>query len=68
LANQCEYYPCHNEPCIGFKCDYCYCPLYYTECESKGGKPKFIQLNKEELKDCSDCMLPHTPEFEIDLR
>ena len=50
----CEYFPCHNSKEIN--CLFCFCPLYYLEC---GGD--FIILQNG-IKDCSNCLIPHTPE------
>jgi Zn-finger protein len=61
MANICDYYPCHD-PIKGFSCEYCYCPLYESDCKNVGN-PKFIEVRKGSIKDCSDCILPHKPEF-----
>jgi Zn-finger protein len=63
VANECEWYPCHHKPCEGFSCEFCYCPLYEIECKYYGGNPKFINTSREVIKDCTDCMLPHLPDF-----
>ena len=63
MANICEYYPCHKNPCIGFDCTYCMCPLYEKDCEKLGGTPEYIKINRGEVKDCSNCQLPHTTDF-----
>jgi len=48
---------CHNiEP---LNCLFCYCPLYETECNGN-----FIILENG-VKDCSNCTIPHEPEFII---
>ena len=55
----CKHYPCHkdtNEE--DFDCLLCYCPLY--EAEACGGKYTLIHKKKRSIKDCSDCVLPHT--------
>lgn len=52
----CEFYPCHQTDRLN--CLFCFCPLYSIEC---GGN--FKQINKKNgqiIKDCSDCLLPHT--------
>lgn len=54
---ECFYFPCHKikeENESKFNCMFCFCPLYLmgTEC---GGNYKYI----EEIKDCSDCFIPH---------
>lgn len=54
----CEYFPCHkiNDE-NSFNCLFCYCPLYLIpEC---GGN---FTLLKNEIKDCSKCLLPHRKE------
>jgi len=47
----CEFYPCHNVEYIN--CLFCFCPLYNMDC---CGNFKMIG----DLKDCSDCLLPHS--------
>lgn len=52
---ECPYYPCHKLK--DMLCVYCYCPLYYdVEC---GGNYVILPNG---IKDCSDCVRPHTPE------
>lgn len=52
----CEYYPCHKAERIN--CLFCFCPLYSTDC---GGNCKWIyDRNGKLIKDCSDCIIPHT--------
>lgn len=55
----CEYYPCHKSDKIN--CLFCFCPLYLVnDC---GGNCSYIKdKNGREIKDCSECMLPHTPD------
>lgn len=49
----CEYYPCHKVDTDKFNCWGCYCPLYpYEDC---GGGYYLIG----NIKDCSECLLPH---------
>ena len=52
----CHYLPCHKVNNVDeFNCMFCYCPLYFfDEC---GGKYK----DKSGIKDCSDCLIPHSP-------
>lgn len=53
---KCEFFPCHkidNED--EFNCLFCFCPLYMLKNEC-GGNFK----DKNGIKDCSDCVLPHT--------
>ncbi|MCL1987353.1 MAG: cysteine-rich small domain-containing protein [Firmicutes bacterium] len=52
---QCEYFPCHAvKNADDFNCLFCYCPLYNCDC---GGNFTIAG----ELKDCSNCVLPHIP-------
>lgn len=52
----CEYFPCHKvENTNEFNCLFCYCPLYLLK-EHCGGNFKYTN----EIKDCSDCTLPHS--------
>ena len=52
---ECEHFPCHKGVnAQEFNCLFCYCPLYSMD--NCGGN--FI-MNKEGLKDCSNCLLPH---------
>ena len=55
----CEYFPCHETADIKqFNCLFCYCPLYVLG-KHCGGNPVF---QKNGIKDCSKCILPHRPE------
>ena len=55
----CKFYPCHNK-IEQINCMFCYCPLYrINDC---GGNYNIININGKELKDCSNCVLPHKPE------
>lgn len=57
---ECEYYPCHeNADPEAFNCLFCYCPLYMLKDECGGD---FEYLEGSGIKDCSKCMLPHSPE------
>ncbi len=49
---ECEFYPCHKAEKLN--CLFCYCPLYFLEC---GGS---YRLTSRGLKDCSQCLLPHS--------
>lgn len=54
----CPYYPCHHTEHMN--CLFCFCPLYLTDC---GGNYRMIKgKNGKRIKDCSDCLLPHTEE------
>jgi Zn-finger protein len=58
---ECKYFPCHTAPdCGDFNCLFCYCPLYSlgTQC---GGN--FIYSGEKMIKNCTDCHLPHLPEY-----
>lgn len=50
----CEWFPCHDTEYLN--CLFCFCPLYPTE--ACGGEYKIL---KNGLKDCSNCLLPHSP-------
>ena len=61
----CEWFPCHdtgptnkftaNGEFIRINCLFCFCPLYpYENC---GGDFKILENG---LKDCSNCLLPHS--------
>lgn len=52
----CEYFPCHKvNDTDSFNCLFCYCPLY-TLGDKCGGNFKI----KYGVKDCSDCLIPHS--------
>jgi len=64
LAHICDYFPCHRPWKEGMTCKNCYCPLYkYKDCKHFGGNPKFLKDKGGLIKDCSDCTLPHEPDF-----
>jgi len=50
---KCEYWPCHDLKKVN--CLFCYCPLYHID--DCGG----IYKLKNDIKDCSNCTLPHDP-------
>lgn len=56
---ECEYFPCHKgaDP-ERFNCLFCYCPLYVLDEDCGGG----FCYTPEGVKDCSSCLLPHSPE------
>lgn len=55
---KCEYFPCHSTTRPDeFNCMFCYCPLYGLK-DQCGGNFKYL---KNGIKDCSDCMIPHSP-------
>ena len=52
----CMYLPCHKTKNVDeFNCMFCYCPLYFLD--DCGGNYQ----NKHGIKDCSNCLIPHTP-------
>lgn len=52
--DKCEYFPCHKIKNIeNFNCMFCYCPLYAYDC---GGQYTTTENN---IKDCSNCLIPH---------
>lgn len=53
----CPYFPCHQTEGECFNCLFCYCPLYALG-EDCGGN---FTYTKEGIKDCSNCMIPHSP-------
>lgn len=62
MANLCEAYPCHSGITSDFACEFCYCPEY--DDPNCAGSPKWIELaNRGRIKDCSECLLPHTSEY-----
>ncbi|MDO5563928.1 MAG: cysteine-rich small domain-containing protein [Eubacteriales bacterium] len=51
----CEYFPCHNmKNEDDFNCLFCYCPLYAL---GKNCKGNYLYIN--DIKDCSNCIIPH---------
>lgn len=56
---RCEYFPCHKISADTLNCLFCFCPLYYALCP---GKPRYIDVNGSQVKDCSECDYPHRPE------
>ena len=56
--NQCAYFPCHStKNPDDFNCLFCYCPLYVLG-EDCGGNYQYLDNG---IKDCSACLLPHSP-------
>lgn len=54
----CIYFPCHPvKDESEFNCMFCYCPLYALG-DKCGGNCTYIA---GEVKDCSACTLPHSP-------
>ena len=58
----CMFFPCHNAPEEDeFNCMFCYCPLYpLKDC---GGIFTWVEHEDTKIKLCTDCHLPHTPEY-----
>lgn len=55
----CEYFPCHEMPeHTDFNCLFCYCPLYFL-----GDKCGGVFEYHSGIKDCTNCHLPHVPEY-----
>lgn len=55
---ECEYFPCHKTDDIeNFNCMFCYCPLYMLEDECGGN----FCRTPNGVKDCTYCMVPHSP-------
>ena len=55
---QCPYFPCHEvKDSSAFNCLFCYCPLYALA-DHCGGNFTYLENG---VKDCSACMLPHSP-------
>lgn len=54
---ECEFFPCHEvkDP-EAFNCLFCYCPLYALG-DDCGGNFTYTKG----VKDCSKCLLPHSP-------
>ncbi|MCL2409075.1 MAG: cysteine-rich small domain-containing protein [Oscillospiraceae bacterium] len=57
---ECKYFPCHTIPDDkdGFNCLFCYCPLYLLG-DKCGGRFRY----DKNIKICTDCHLPHMPEY-----
>lgn len=51
----CEFYPCHKAEQIN--CLFCFCPLYTIDCG--GSCETVIGKDGKQIKDCSNCLLPH---------
>lgn len=57
----CEYFPCHktNDE-ENFNCLFCYCPLYALADQCGGNFTYIEQPDGSAIKDCSNCMVPHS--------
>lgn len=64
--SKCEFFPCHKMENIGneedFNCLFCYCPLYMLGKECGGN----FKYTAGDIKDCSDCILPHIKDIGYD--
>jgi len=56
----CRYFPCHGKdrgtgsvPVEDFNCLFCYCPLYFIDCEGS------YTMMDNKFKDCSKCTRNH---------
>lgn len=57
--HECKFFPCHKQPSEDkFNCLFCYCPLYHLGDKCLG---KFEYI--ENTKVCTNCHLPHMPEY-----
>lgn len=55
---ECEFFPCHEGADEeNFSCLFCYCPLFPLGKECGGD----FTYNKQGIKDCSKCTMPHDP-------
>ncbi|MBP8640630.1 MAG: cysteine-rich small domain-containing protein [Oscillospiraceae bacterium] len=53
----CEFFPCHKtDNNDSFNCLFCYCPLYALGDQCGGS----FSHTPEGIKDCSNCVIPHT--------
>ncbi|MCF8012694.1 MAG: cysteine-rich small domain-containing protein [Clostridiales bacterium] len=56
--HSCQFFPCHDDFSEEeFSCLFCYCPLYHMN--NCGGDYTILNNN---IKDCSECKLPHKEE------
>ena len=60
---KCEFFPCHkNADPDDFNCLFCYCPLYLDD--NCLGSPEYIITGRgQRIKDCSSCLVVHSPEM-----
>lgn len=60
---ECEFFPCHEvQDEDAFNCLFCYCPLYLDD--NCIGSPEYIITGRgQRIKDCSSCLLVHSPEM-----
>ena len=58
---ECEYFPCHKVAANSdFNCLFCYCPLYFLGDDCGG---IINRVGPDAVKDCTNCHLPHLPEY-----
>lgn len=60
---ECEFSPCHEvQDEDAFNCLFCYCPLYLDD--NCLGSPEYIITGRgQRIKDCSSCLVVHSPEM-----
>lgn len=60
---ECEFFPCHEvQDEAAFNCLFCYCPLYLDD--NCIGSPEYIITGRgQRIKDCSSCLVAHSPEM-----
>lgn len=60
---ECEFFPCHEvQDEAAFNYLFCYCPLYLDD--NCIGSPEYIITGRgQRIKDCSSCLVVHSPEM-----
>ncbi len=60
---ECKFFPCHEvQDEDDFNCLFCYCPLYLDD--NCIGSPEYIITGRgQRIKDCSSCLVVHSPEM-----
>ena len=60
---ECEFFPCHEvQDEDAFNCLFCYCPIYLDD--NCLGSPEYIITGRgQRIKDCSSCLVVHSPEM-----
>lgn len=60
---ECKFFPCHEvQDEAAFNCLFCYCPLYLDD--NCIGSPEYIITGRgQRIKDCSSCLVVHSPEM-----
>lgn len=56
---ECKYFPCHKGV-TDFNCLFCFCPLYSNK--NCPGNPQYVNVGEKEIKVCTDCSFPHSPD------